>query len=57
MERVYQRQAQVVHGNLNFARVSPWDLMVAARAFAHFTTDGHNFVARGTAVCALSTSQ
>ena len=43
MQQVDKRHAQVVHGNLNFAMnfFLGKSLMVAARAFAHLTTDKH----------------
>ena len=43
LERVDKRQAQVVHGNLNFALsfFLGRSLLVSARAFAHLTTEGH----------------
>ena len=42
VEKVDKRHAQVVHGNLNFALsfFLGKTLLVAARAFAHLTTDG-----------------
>ena len=43
VDKVDKRHAQVVHGNLNFALsfFLGKTLLVAARAFAHLTTDGH----------------
>ena len=43
LDRVDKRHAQVVHGNLNFALsfFLGKSLLVAARAFAHLTTESH----------------